>query len=166
MLKISLYKTLYWCLSFSNISFRLRDIQAFQIYKLARWWRINPAKFWSNIKKDIDVLIHPHDRIQNIYHALNIYYLCGHAITRASPNCQILQWCNIVSWVTVCQLQKIQIENHQSQPIGMTFWTARCIVSSHDQSMLRFCRLSFAVSSCFWLVARQWTFQKFLWCSS
>ena len=44
---------------------------------------------------------------------------------KVGANCQNLQRCRFAPWVMVSQLQKIRIENHQSQPPSMTFWTAR-----------------------------------------
>ena len=71
---------------------------------------------------------------------------------KVTANCENLQRYRSASWVKVSQLQKKKrIENHQSQPTSMTFWTAReTNTEKHRLWLVHFFLLSDALSSCVW----------------
>ena len=70
---------------------------------------------------------------------------------KVSVNCENLQRYRSASWVKVSQLQKVRIENHQSQLTSMTFWTVReTNTEKHRLWLAHFFVLSVALSSCVW----------------
>ena len=69
------------------------------------------------------------------------------------PNSECKLWkFTTVHVRAISQLQKIRIENHQSQPTSMTFWLAReTNTEEHCLWLFHFFSLSDTLSSCVWL---------------
>ena len=61
-------------------------------------------------------------------------------------NCENLQRYRFASWAKVSQLPKTRIENHQSQPSSMIFWTAR--ETNTEEHCLWLAHFSRAQTSC------------------